>query len=64
MAHFKIRSHLRPWGRRYTFLLVAGNGEPLCSSEPYKSRFACESGILKLKELAAEAEIEDQTEDN
>jgi len=33
MARFILRSHLRPWGRRWTFPLVAGNGEPVLASE-------------------------------
>jgi len=33
MARFILRSHLRPWGRRWTFTLVAGNGEPVLLPE-------------------------------
>lgn len=42
---FVVRSHLRPWGRRWTWTLVARNGEPLATSEPYSSLNTCLDGI-------------------
>lgn len=63
MARFVIRSHLRPWGRRYTFALVAANGEALLVSEPYNTKGAALEGIATVRRIAAEAEQEVSADD-
>lgn len=60
-ARFVIRSHRRPWGRRWTFVLLSVNNEAVLSSEPYNSYQAAADGILAVKRLAAEAPIVDMT---
>ena len=63
MARFILRSHLRPWGRRWTFTLVAGNGEPVLASEVYSSKSAALTGIVVVRRLAAAASVIDETGD-
>ncbi len=43
------------------FVLKAGNGEVILSSESYSSNSACENGIASVKTNAPTAKIEDQT---
>ncbi len=45
----------------FHFVLKAGNGEVILSSEPYSSKSACEGGIASVKTNAPIAKIEDQT---
>lgn len=58
---FVIRSHVRPWGRRWTFILVAGNGESLAQSEPYNTEDAAVEGVRATRRAAALAEGPDVT---
>jgi uncharacterized protein YegP (UPF0339 family) len=52
-----IRRHRRLSGSRWTFQLIAANGEPICSSEPYNSRDAAIAGIHAVKREAPIAEM-------
>ena len=45
------------------FDLKAGNGEVIASSEVYSSTAACRKGIESVRRNAAEANLEDQTEE-
>ena len=45
------------------FDLKAGNGEIIASSEAYSSTAACRKGIESVRRNAAEANLEDQTEE-
>lgn len=49
---------------QYYFHLKALNGEIICSGEGYTTKQNCLKGIHAIKEIALDAEIEDQTEEN
>ncbi|HEY9408361.1 MAG TPA: YegP family protein [Jiangellaceae bacterium] len=46
----------------YRFNLVAGNGEVVASSEGYKRKDSALNGIESVRRWAAEAEVDDQTD--
>ena len=46
---------------KYTFHLVAGNGETIGTSEVYTTEANCKNGITSVQNNAGIAEIEDQT---
>lgn len=49
---FSVKEHHRfLGGTRYQFQLIAGNGEPLFTSEPYNSRTAALEGIETVRRL-------------
>lgn len=60
-ARYIIRRHLRPWGWRYTWQLVAANSKAVCSSEPYTTKAHAEDGIEAHRRAAATAVIVDET---
>ena len=45
----------------FNFVLKAGNGQVIATSEVYESEKACKAGIASVQKCAAEAAIEDQT---
>ena len=47
---------------KYRFRLKAGNGQVIAVDEAYESRAAAENGIKSVKENAAAATIDDQTD--
>ena len=57
MSKFLIR-HVRTGVK---FDLLAGNGEPIATSEVYESHAACMSGIKSIRTISATAKLEDQT---
>ncbi len=60
---FVLRSHLRPWGRRWTFVLVAANGDVVVVSEAYTTKGAALTGIAVVRQLATRASVVDETGD-
>ena len=46
---------------KYRFVLVAGNGEPVATSEAYESKSGAKRGAEACKRAAAEADIVDDT---
>ena len=46
---------------QYRFNLIAGNGEPILTSENYTAKDSCLNGIESIKKNAPIANIEDQT---
>ena len=52
---------IRKSGDQYTFVLKAGNGEIIATSERYKSKAAAKNGIDSVKENARSASVEDET---
>ena len=46
----------------FHFNLLAGNGQPIATSEVYNSEDACLNGIESVKKNAVEAKLEDQTQ--
>lgn len=46
------------------FDLVAGNGEPVGTSQVYASKATCRAGIKSVKTIAPKAGIEDQTQES
>jgi uncharacterized protein YegP (UPF0339 family) len=48
-------------GDQYTFVLKAGNGEIIASSERYTTKASAKNGIESIKENAAKAETVDLT---
>lgn len=62
VANYVIRSHVRPWGRRWTWLLVAANSEPVAQSEPYATEAAAQEGIRAVRRIAANALGPDRVE--
>lgn len=60
-VRFVLRRHRRPWGTRFTFVLLANNSEPILSSEPYTTREAAKEGIDLVKLLAPGARVVDMT---
>ena len=59
MGKFVIRT--TPTGVKFD--LKAGNGEPISTSEVYKSEKSCRAGIASVKKNAPIAEIEDTTQE-
>ncbi len=47
---------------QFYFTLTAKNGEPIASSEMYKSKAGAMGGIESIKKNAPEAEIEDMSQ--
>ncbi len=60
MGKFVIRT--TPTGVKFD--LKAGNGEPISTSEVYKSEKTCRAGIASVKKNAPIAEIEDTTKED
>jgi uncharacterized protein len=52
---------IRKSGDQYTFVLKAGNGEIIATSERYTTKAAAKSGIESVKENSASATTEDDT---
>ena len=48
-------------GDQYHFVLKAGNGEIIATSERYKSKASAKNGIESIKENAPKAPTEDET---
>lgn len=46
---------------KFRFNLLSTNGQVVATSEAYESKVSCMNGIKSVKNLAAEAVIEDQT---
>ena len=59
MGKFIVRN--TPTGIKFD--LKAGNGEPISTSEVYKTEKSCRAGIASVKRNAPIAEIEDTTEE-
>jgi len=51
-------------GTGFKFDLEASNGEVIATSEVYTTEKACENGIESVRKCAADAGVEDQTEEN
>ncbi len=58
MAKFEINKSRND---QYYFVLKAGNGEPIATSEMYVSKQGCKHGINSVKNNAADAEVIDLT---
>ena len=52
---------IRKSGDQYTFVLKAGNGETIATSERYTTKAGAKNGIESVKENAASAPVEDET---
>ena len=48
-------------GDQYHFVLKAGNGEIIATSERYKSKGSAKNGIESIRENAPKAPIDDET---
>ena len=48
---------IKKTGTGYHFVLKAGNGEIIATSETYKSKDACKNGIESVKKNAPTAEV-------
>lgn len=48
-------------GRKYHFVLKAGNGETIATSETYNSKASAKNGIESVKSNAADATVDDET---
>jgi uncharacterized protein YegP (UPF0339 family) len=46
---------------KFRFSLLSTNGQVVATSEAYNSKASCMNGIRAVRNLAAEAEVEDQT---
>lgn len=46
---------------KYYFVLKAGNGEVIATSQMYSTKESCKKGIQSVKDNAINAEIEDLT---
>lgn len=46
---------------KFRFSLVSTNGQVVATSEAYNSKASCMGGIRSVRNLAADAEVEDQT---
>ena len=57
-AKFRIA---RSSDRQWYFVLVAPNGEPIATSEMYRSPAACRKGIRAMRLNAPIARLEDRT---
>lgn len=58
---FELHRGYLPLRRRWYFQLIAGNGEPLCTSEPYNTKQAALDGITALRSAASTAVTHDLT---
>jgi uncharacterized protein YegP (UPF0339 family) len=52
---------IRTSGEEFYFVLKAGNGEIIATSERYASKASAENGIESVRDNAADAPIEDET---
>lgn len=59
---FELRRGALPSRRRWRFVLVAENGQPVAVSEHYNTRRAAIEGINAVIEAAASAVVVDLTE--
>lgn len=48
-------------GDQYTFVLKAGNGEIIATSERYTTKAAAKNGIDSVRKNAPDAEVDDTT---
>ncbi|MDQ4096820.1 MAG: YegP family protein [Actinomycetota bacterium] len=46
---------------KFRFSLLSTNGQVVATSEAYNSKASCMNGIRAVRNLAADAEVEDQT---
>jgi uncharacterized protein len=46
---------------KFRFSLLSTNGQTVATSEAYNSKASCMNGIRAVRNIAAEAEVEDQT---
>jgi uncharacterized protein YegP (UPF0339 family) len=46
---------------KFRFSLVSTNGQIVATSEAYNSKASCMNGIRSVRNLAADADVEDQT---
>ncbi|UOQ92199.1 DUF1508 domain-containing protein [Halobacillus shinanisalinarum] len=58
MSHFEIQ---KSSDGQFFFLLKAGNGEIIVTSELYTSKQSCNNGIESLKTTPTEAEVRELT---
>jgi uncharacterized protein len=58
---FELRRGILPTRKRFRFVLIAANGEPVAVSEHYTTKQAALDGIEAVKTAAAAAVIEDHT---
>jgi len=61
MAKFIVRTHFRPWGKRWTFALIANNGEPVLMSETYTTKGSALRSVAAIRRLAPTAAIVDSS---
>ena len=54
---------IREKGGKFSFRLSAGNGEVIAASQMYKSLQTCKAGIASVSANAANANLEDQTQE-
>lgn len=54
---------IRETNGKYSFRLKADNGEVIATSQMYKSLQTCKAGIASVAAIAAEASLEDQTQE-
>lgn len=60
MAVFKIKKNVLA-AQPYHFVLVADNGQILCTSENYSTKQSAKSAIESIRKIAANATLEDAT---
>ena len=54
---------IRETNEKYSFRLKADNGEVVATSQMYKTLRTCKAGIASVTAIAAEAGLEDQTQE-
>ena len=54
---------IRETNGKFSFRLKADNGEVIATSQMYKSLQTCKAGIASVAAIAAEASLEDQTQE-
>ena len=54
---------IRETNEKYSFRLKADNGEVVATSQMYKTLQTCKAGIASVTAIAAEAGLEDQTQE-
>ena len=59
-ARFEIR---RKRGGQFHFVLIAGNGQVVATSENYTTKARCQNGIASVKRIAGDAPVIDLAED-
>lgn len=61
-ARFEVRRGILPTRKRWRWVLIASNSEPVAIGEHYNSRDACLGGIQAVRDAVVDADVVDTTQ--